>query len=88
MFEYQEEKYSQIAPDHYTESMSNNQTAIKVSVDGGVTWSKITVDLLQRLEESGLIPGYLVLHNGERYHITTLDDGTMAMAKEARRKRK
>ncbi|MZP31185.1 hypothetical protein GTO91_15870 [Heliobacterium undosum] len=79
MFDYQE--VSRVYPD--TDCVESTVTTLKVSIDGGQTWHKIFVDLSADIEQSGLKPGYLILHQGERYRVAACDDGRLILVRES-----
>jgi hypothetical protein len=48
---------------------------LKVSSDGGGTWSRRTIDLSGDIDDSGLSEGEIFQHNGEKYLVVMGDFG-------------
>ena len=53
-------------------------TEIKVSEDGGETWTRRKISMISGLDESGLNAGDMFQFNGEKYKVLMGEGGLMA----------
>lgn len=65
----------------YSETFDQNQgehillIELKVSSDRGETWERRKVNMVDGLDESGLIPGEMFIWQDEKYEVLTGEDG-------------